>query len=140
MKILFRLSLVVFASLFYGCMSDPDQNNSLTIVLPDLSNLTFVNEFVPAGNVYVIKSVQFNSGKLIVASSKELSKLYLYVYGEQGYYTLPLTIKDKTNSAPDNYVYSVLLMSLPYKSDNIYVSSKTTEEDISHGIEVSYLD
>lgn len=146
MKNLFRLLLVAFATFLFGCMPSGDE----TVILPELRNSgkgTFVeDEFVPSGETKVIKSVQFISnsdnkdvGVLVVASSKLLDELYLYVEGKPGYFVLPLSVKDIKISDPKNnsYVYSVVLDSFPY-DDQTEVSAKTTESDVSYGQETKY--
>jgi len=153
MKNLFRLSLVAFASLLFGCMSEGPGDEPLTIVLPDLSkgisSFTYVNQPVPTGSVNVISSVQFirdtgsdTSGVLVVASNEELSELYLYVKGStSGYYVLSISDNDiKTSDSKDSkYVYSVLVENWPYEEDLTEVSGKTDYKDqISSGATTKY--
>jgi hypothetical protein len=69
---------------------------------------------IPDGGESVIKGVQFiaadaNSpyGTLIFTSSDELTKLYLQIEGEDGYYTKDLSSSDIANTDGSSYAYSV---------------------------------
>jgi hypothetical protein len=150
MKRLFCLSLVVFASLFSGCMS----NGSETIVLPEPgggifqnADIVFVSGNVPTGSTTIIKSVQFisnpaatGSGTLFVTSSQELSELYLQIEGKPGYYVRQLSEEDISYSGTGSYVYSVNLdfsPGLSAEQQQTAVSGKTTGETISGSVETA---
>jgi len=150
MKNLFCLSLVVFASLFSGCM----QGGDATIILPEWrsnseiflnDDIVFIDKPVPKGTAAVIKSVQYivnplGSGTLFIVSNKELSELYLQIHGVHGYYVRQVSSNDISNSGTGNYVYAINLDFSPGVSaaqQQTTVSGKTIDQTISSNVETT---